>query len=435
MKSKYRYVWLTLFAFLGLVFSACSDGFVNPGHVENTKTLTGHYDIVVEAFDWGPSVSRAILTLEQPIARISPDAIRVTEMMQGKTKTERAVKRVYLSDQNGVEIESPSQFVTVELTVGPQVGSSLVGSSQVVWSAPYRLSFTLTKEVISGGSKVRAFQIQQDFAKRRMPQADRFIYDTYTASADGTKYSYAAYELPRIGQQNQKRPLIVWLHGGAEGGTDASMAVLGARATALIENPIQSILGGAYVLIPQAKTMWMDGYSTTLGGSSIYTKSLMELIQYYVRSHPNIDSNRIYVGGASNGGFMTVQLITTYPNYFAAAFPICSGYASGTMSDEVMKKILHIPMWFLYSEADTTFSPAMFSASMTKRLQAAGATSLHVSSPEKIVDPSDQYFQQDGVSPYQYPGHFSWIYAFNQKSYAEDDPSLELFHWLSKQRK
>lgn len=51
----------------------------------------------------------------------------------------------------------------------------------------------------------------------------------------------------------------------------------------------------------------------------------MALIQEYVAKNPDIDPNRIYIGGASNGGYMTMLMIRDYPNYFAAAFPVCEG--------------------------------------------------------------------------------------------------------------
>ena len=58
--------------------------------------------------------------------------------------------------------------------------------------------------------------------------------------------------------------MIVWLHGGGEGGTDIEIALLGSKVTALTDENIQQNFedesrDGAYVLAVQCPTMWMDG--------------------------------------------------------------------------------------------------------------------------------------------------------------------------------
>lgn len=62
---------------------------------------------------------------------------------------------------------------------------------------------------------------------------------------------------------------------------------------------------------------------------SIYTDTLIELIQKYVEEHPGIDQNRIYIGGCSNGGYMTMNLLFEKPDYFAAAYPVCDAAGTG----------------------------------------------------------------------------------------------------------
>ena len=37
----------------------------------------------------------------------------------------------------------------------------------------------------------------------------------------------------------------------------------------------------------------------------------------------SIDTNRIYLGGDSNGGFMTMKMLIRNPGRYAAAFPVC----------------------------------------------------------------------------------------------------------------
>lgn len=107
--------------------------------------------------------------------------------------------------------------------------------------------------------------------------------------------------------------------GGGEGGTDATIPISANKSVNLSTKEIQSYFGGAYVLVPQIPTRWMDGFTGKSDGTSIYEKSLMALIKDYVSKNKDIETNRIYIGGCSNGGYMTMLMIRDYPKYFAAA--------------------------------------------------------------------------------------------------------------------
>src|SRR5690625_3165245 len=146
------------------------------------------------------------------------------------------------------------------------------------------------------------------------------------------KLSYDFYKPKQI---DINQPLIILLHGAGEGGTDPRIALYGNKVVALASEKIQSYFDGAYVLVPQAPTMWMDSgegeYTKT--GQSKYTKALVALIKEYM-DKKSIDRDRIYLGGGSNGGYMTMNLLLENPELFTAAFPICQAYASEWVSDE-----------------------------------------------------------------------------------------------------
>src|SRR5699024_10804790 len=121
--------------------------------------------------------------------------------------------------------------------------------------------------------------------------------------------------------KKSKRPLIILLHGAGEGGTDSRIALYGNKVVALASEKIQSYFDGAYVLVPQASTMWMDSgegeYTKT--GQSKYTKALVALIKEYM-DKKSIDRDRIYLGGGSNGGYMTINLHLENTELFTARF-------------------------------------------------------------------------------------------------------------------
>ena len=86
------------------------------------------------------------------------------------------------------------------------------------------------------------------------PQVDNWTMNTYQA-LDGIKYNYGEY---RPSLDDKKHPLVIWLHGLGEGGTDPSIDLLANKVTALADEPFQNCMNQAYVLVPQCPTMWMD---------------------------------------------------------------------------------------------------------------------------------------------------------------------------------
>lgn len=53
--------------------------------------------------------------------------------------------------------------------------------------------------------------------------------------------------------------------------------------------------------------------------------ALKALVEEVAEKHGGIDQQRLYVSGLSMGGYGTWSLISHYPDYFAAAIPICGG--------------------------------------------------------------------------------------------------------------
>ena len=261
----------------------------------------------------------------------------------------------------------------------------------------------------------------------------------------------AAYE-PEILKKGDKKPLIIWLHGQGEGGTDPDIDILGTETSALAKEEIQKYFTsggtdtkGAFVLAVQSPTYWMDeGDGTNGNGSGIsrYTQILMDTIKEYVKHNPYVDTNRIYLAGDSNGGYMTVNMIITYPNYFAAAVPICEAYAyreyeknsDGTykknnikvtingnnsiiskfietnklwVTREKIQKMKKTPVWFIAAADDKIVIPNKFSLPTYQDLLKAGADNAWFSYYENVVGTD--------VSNSRFPGHFSWIYFLNNQ--------------------
>lgn len=208
---------------------------------------------------------------------------------------------------------------------------------------------------------------------REPDQRHTLLADEFVAGKSdyrGIHLTYAAFQPEKNGK---KRPLLIWLHGAGEGGTDPIVAVSGNKVTNLISDGIQRLFGGCYVLGPQSPTVWMDDGTGKIGtnGSSIYVESLKNLIDEYIAAHDDIDRRRVCIGGCSNGGFMTLKMILAYPQMFAAAFPICEALADACVTDEDIGRIRDIPIWFVHAENDPIVDVNRYARATYQRLLGA----------------------------------------------------------------
>jgi polyhydroxybutyrate depolymerase len=136
---------------------------------------------------------------------------------------------------------------------------------------------------------------------------------------DATERTYHLYEAPRaLGP----RPLVLVLHGGS-----AKIDPFIGRGTgaAPLARPWLKIAEreGIHVAIPQAVDPargphWNDcRRDCTHCGDQDDVGFLSALVEHLQRTH-EVDPDRIYVCGESNGGFMTLRLAQQRPDLFAA---------------------------------------------------------------------------------------------------------------------
>ncbi len=358
------------------------------------ETLNGTYKWMVTGYDWGPGVNKIIVNTGDQLVNNSDlaDIAENGNFFTVRTGTQnRTVTGTYVSDAEGNEIVLPGNHITIELRCTSSVGNPFVYSGMNKWIDPYNITITLLRPIGDYGF------VSFTNGGKWTPEADKFDR-TGKYTADGITLSYASYA---PAADDKKNPLVIWLHGGGEGGTDPYITLYGNQVVSLASDETQAHFGGAYVLAPQAPTMWMDG-NVSNNGKSKYTNVLMSLITKYVEANPDIDINRIYVGGCSNGGFMTINLIVNFPGYFAAGYPICQGYMSSAITDSQLQALVDTPLWFVHSRADTTLRYANYTVPLYNRLLAAGAKDLHVAESASVAWGGTTFM-----------GHWSWIYFFH----------------------
>lgn len=242
----------------------------------------------------------------------------------------------------------------------------------------------------------------------------------------------------------EKLPLIVWLHGAGEGGDDPFVTICGNKVTGLSSAHVQRVMGGAaYVLAPTCPTYWMDDGVTPIADTnvSIYTKAVKACVDHVVATH-DIDPDRIYVGGDSNGGFMTVRQILDYPDFYAAAVPACAPFYDRNLTDDDVARLKDQHIWFVHSDDDEIVDPTTTVLPIYHRLKASGATDVHVTYYDHVEDLSGRYTDDDGCH-LRHMGHMVWVPLYDDYPTCDLDGSrvmvdgrpVTVWQWCGLQRR
>ena len=377
--------------------------------------------IVIHGYEWGAAVDAVVLKPNGEVGEYDVSTFMVTTCEKARTVTD-----VFRCDASGNPAEDGA-YIALKLEVASNSALPFTTDAATMknsWVQAYPVTVTLSEGVqltVDGTSYDVINCVSENMLDRRVaPEIDGL-----------NKYEYeelnmAAYEPETLAGDGVKNPLIIWLHGGGEGGEDIDIALLGNEVSALIREDVQSRFtteggaNGAYMLAAQTPTYWMDnGNGQIHGGTddSIYREVLMAAIEDYVAKNPDVDTNRIYIGGCSNGGYMTMNLLVYYGDYFAAAYPICEAYVDAFITDEQIEDLATRNIWFIQSANDKVVDPDMNGIPTYVRLLEAGADNCWYSMFEKV----------SGIDIDQsYNGHFSWIYFFNNQVTAAQDPAAIL---------
>lgn len=447
------------------------------------------YTTVTEGQDWGPAITKVILNPGVALdgESVSPEKFAVSSVRTISTvdyaaykvsepsphEAERSVTAAYLSDETGAP-EADGSFLTLELEIAPYLdaGSPFSYNFSTGMNEYIEIGHTVatTQNLLSADGKSVALAVPaENNAGNVTLLADEFDVTgrhTYT-SEDGKReinLTYASW-FPQQEAEAETTPLIIWLHGMGEGGTDPRIAILGNKVVNLITKEVQENFGatGAAVLAPQTPTMWLDTDGNahmamgTANSESYYTEALMSLITDFVEEHPEIDSGRLYIGGCSNGGYMTVNMLIHYPGVFAAAYPVCEPYQNNWLTEEKLSALVDTPIWMTASKSDTVVTiykgyrekeyPFLYrvttdengeevplyeySNALYDRLVMAGAKDVHYSLFDTVSDTTGLYKNGSG-EPYEYDGHWSWIYTLNNECHEViDGKEMSIFEWMA----
>ncbi len=217
-------------------------------------------------------------------------------------------------------------------------------------------------------------------------------------------YRYRVY-VPTQWSPAKKWPVILFLHGAGERGSDGQLQTMVGLGPYMRKHP-HTI--PAIVVFPQAQqgSWWSDPAMEEL--------ALLTLQSSLKEYHG--DQTRVYLTGVSMGGYGTWHLASMYPEMFAAIVPVCgrthppSGVErnpqsiAALYSNDIVNKtafrVKDTPVWLFHGAKDEVV-PVQESRKMVKAFQRLGGSVVY--------------------TEYSDVGHESW-----DEAYAETD----LFSWL-----
>jgi len=202
----------------------------------------------------------------------------------------------------------------------------------------------------------------------RRAQPTGFLFESLESG--GRRYGYAVY-VPRGYDPAAPTPLVLFLHGSGESGTDGARMIIQGVGSAMLWN-VEAWPG--IVIFPQKpgeETEWEQ-----------HEAALMEMVAR-ARARYRVDPARIYLTGLSQGGHGAWVLGARHADLWAAVVPIC-GYAAARQAPvpglppafegtaaELAAGLAATPVWAFHGEVDDVV-PAQETRDLVEALRAAG---------------------------------------------------------------
>lgn len=202
-----------------------------------------------------------------------------------------------------------------------------------------------------------------------------------TVDVGGKSYDYQVY-VPRNWNRSQKWPVILFLHGAGERGTDGVKQSAVGLPQAIRLSPEKWPF---IVVMPQCpQAVWWTQPEQEQQALKALDAAIAEF---------NGDASRVYLTGLSMGGYGTLYIAARNPGRFAALAPVCGGVVIDQRPDRpgspdwgpepykaVAERIGKTPVWLFHGDLDESV-PVRESREMFKALQAAGGNVRYTEYP------------------------------------------------------
>ncbi|MCA9248346.1 MAG: alpha/beta fold hydrolase [Planctomycetales bacterium] len=217
----------------------------------------------------------------------------------------------------------------------------------------------------------------------------------------GDTYSYRLMK-PAAIQPGQKYPLVLFLHGAGERGTN-NRSQLQYFPERMASDELR-VKYPAFVLAPQCRASgrwvevdWGARDSTPMAHQPGQQLSVAMAILDEVLAELPVDRDRVYLTGLSMGGYGAWELAMRRPKLFAAVAPVCGGG-----DEREAQRIAALPIYAYHGDADGAV-PVDRSRQMIAALKAAGGEPRYKELPGVGHNSwNAAYADADGVIPWMF---------------------------------
>ena len=305
----------------------------------------------------------------------------------------KATAQIDDGDDTAYTVQEGNENVTSNAVVSKNQGTQSTVSAQNTENSKVETPKESVPQISNDNERPEKVTKVYDYEDRGVVSEP--VKKIFKDSQNGNTLPYCLY-LPKNYSYDKKYPVILWLHGAGELGSDNKTQLVNFNK-AFTNNA--DILSQAILICPQTDVWWaLDReYEGDRKGT---LSSAMNLLKEIQATYP-CDSNRLYVTGLSMGGYATWDLLERYGSTFAAGAPICGGG-----NDRNGGAFKDIPIRIYHGTADPTVS---FSNSqrMYDAIKGSGGTNVEL-------------FALEGVE------HNAWDYAYGDRDF---------FAWLFAQNK
>jgi len=294
-------------------------------------------------------------------------------------------------------VNSDIANVLVKVTVkSPQVKIKINGidintSTDNGYMAKLNTGINKFRLIVTGSDGLTEKYILHITRENIQPVVDKFLKLTYTDMETGTTMQYRLFK-PVHYKPEEAYPMVLFLHGSGECGSDNEAQLLANQGATIWAKKEEQARHPCFVLAPQAKDTWLDDANNKNGISDI---DMALKVLYRVMESYNIDKNRLYATGVSDGATGVWNLNQKDPALFAAMVPVC-----GIGDPEQAYKLTDKPIWAFHGEGDPVIS-VNYTRAMIQSLRNLGAEPLFTEYPRET---------------YIYPmAHYSWVRAYQTR--------------------
>jgi predicted peptidase len=192
------------------------------------------------------------------------------------------------------------------------------------------------------------------------PYSSKVQIRTVDNIAKTVEVNYLLYLPGDYGKDNRRKwPLIVFLHGSGERGSDLEL---------LKRQPLPKVLEHQtdfpFIVVSPHLPLEMGNWSGLI--------EPMKVLVNQIQAAYAVDTQRVYLTGLSMGGFGTWEFALRYPRRFAAIVPIAGGYKfQSNAIPENICDLKDLPVWVFHGARDANVLPRQ-SEDMVEALKACG---------------------------------------------------------------